>query len=156
MFFKQHIHLLYTNIHKVKDKWHTSDTATEQLHSLIHMYNTCLCVHTMHTLPYAHKFSQDFIFANFANQWAFANKTQKFVHIWYKFAAFHMYNTCPCVHTMHTLIYVHTHVESCIHTSTYSMYVYTQMCTSHTELCIFVYGTHIFQEKNTCFIQTGI
>ena len=39
-------------------------------------------------IPYAYKFSQDFIFTNFANQQAFTKmKTQRFVRIRYKFAA---------------------------------------------------------------------
>ena len=39
-------------------------------------------------IPYAYKFSQDFIFANFANQQVFAKmKTRKIVCIRYKFAA---------------------------------------------------------------------
>ena len=39
-------------------------------------------------LPYVYKFLWDFIFENFANQWAFAKiKMRKFVHIRYKFAA---------------------------------------------------------------------
>ena len=49
------------------------------------VYTSCntpmMCGHTY--VPYADKFSRDFIFANFANQQAFA----KIVCIWYKFAA---------------------------------------------------------------------
>ena len=39
-------------------------------------------------IPYAYKFSRDFIFANFANQWAIAKiKTQKCARKRYKHAA---------------------------------------------------------------------